>query len=78
MKEIFEYIKDVFLNLQGIFASKDRYVPEELEDIYAQVFLNDDFRPAYFDKINMHSDVHHIRQDFKKAHLKYKEEVLHG
>jgi len=72
MNELRSFIKDIILNTNGVFVRRSSY-PAELEDI-VDIELNDvSFSPASEDKVNLSTDIHHVKSDIKSAVKSYKE-----
>lgn len=68
-------IKDFFYHLNGSLTIKKHEIPDELKDVY-EVINNLDYDHPASDKINLHSDVKNVGNDFKKAKSEY--ELTHG
>ncbi|MDI9366147.1 MAG: hypothetical protein QM541_14415 [Flavobacterium sp.] len=72
MSVIFRNIKDFIFNFNGILLPKDRFIDEELNDIYFKVFSTNDRLEPYNDKINIKNDIFNVRNDFRKSIKEYK------
>ena len=72
MSIIFRNIKSFFLNFNGVLLPKDRFLDEELNDMYFKVFGTEDRIDLQNDKNNIRNDVINVKKDFRKSISEYK------
>ncbi len=68
MGSLIAYIKNISFNFEGVFSRGSSYeIPEELEKLYSEIYINKGKNPRHIDKQNMRADFDKVYRHFKKV-----------
>ena len=78
MAILFQNIKNIIQNLNGVFALHEVKYDGEMKSFYNEVTNLDVMRLPEQDKKNMRADFFRLKQDLRKSISSYKEEMGNG